>query len=235
MLAWMQGGSARRLLASCAIIAASNHYKMQRRKKVMRPLKVLRISLLSLMLGAYGAAQNAPSNTGQKQEPLQTRDSNRNSTPQRGGSEWLHREVRHELVMLSNLSVFDNLAYRIDGDKVTLLGQVSRPSLKSDAESVVKKVEGVASVDNQIEILPNSPSDDRLRLALYRSIFTDGVLYRYGIQAVPPIHLIVNNGHVTLEGVVSNENEKNLAYIKANSVPGIFSVTNNLQVENAAK
>jgi hyperosmotically inducible protein len=116
-----------------------------------------------------------------------------------------------------------------------LLGQVSRPSLKSDAESVVKKVEGVASVDNQIEILPNSPSDDRLRLALYRSIFTDGVLYRYGIQAVPPIHLIVNNGHVTLEGVVANENEKNLAYIKANSVPGIFSVTNNLQVENAAK
>jgi hyperosmotically inducible protein len=143
----------------------------------------------------------------------------------------LAKEIRHELVMLPYYNVFDNLAYKVDGRKVTLLGQVVRPTLKSDAERVVKSIEGVEAVDNQIEVLPLSPNDDRLRIALYRAIYGDPSFQRYGMQAVPPIHIIVKNGQVTLEGVVASEADKNLANIRANSVPGVFSVTNNLRVE----
>jgi len=142
------------------------------------------------------------------------------------------KEVRHELVMLPYYGVFDNLAYRVDGDTVTLLGQVTRPTLKSDAESVVKKIEGVEHVNNQIQVLPPSPNDDRIRLAVYRAIYGENGLFQYGLAAVPPIHIIVNGGRVALEGVVNNEGDKNLANLKANQVPGVFSVTNNLQVEN---
>jgi hyperosmotically inducible protein len=141
------------------------------------------------------------------------------------------KEVRHELVMLPYYSVFDNLAYRVDGSKVTLFGQVVRPTLKSDAGNVVKKIEGVTSVDNEIEVLPVSPNDDRLRLAVYRAVFSKPGLDRYSLGAVPPIHIIVKNGNVTLVGVVSNEMDKNLAGIAANGVSGVFKVTNDLQVE----
>ena len=141
------------------------------------------------------------------------------------------KEIRHELVMLPYYGVFDNLAYKVDGYTVTLLGQVSRPSLKDDAERAVKSIEGVERVNNQIQVLPTSPNDDRLRLAAYRTIYGHPALNRYAMQAVPPIHIIVNNGHVTLEGVVANEGDKNIANIQANSVPGVFSVTNNLRVE----
>lgn len=143
----------------------------------------------------------------------------------------LIKEVRHELVMLPYYGVFDNLSYRIDGSKVTLMGQVSRPTLKSDAERVVKDIEGVESVDNQIQVLPVSPNDDRIRLAVYRAIYGQASLNRYALQAVPPIHIIVNNGNVTLEGIVANESDRNIANIQANGVPGVFSVKNNLQVE----
>jgi hyperosmotically inducible protein len=143
------------------------------------------------------------------------------------------KEIRHELVMLPYYGVFDNLAYRVDGYKVTLMGQVTRPTLKSDAEAVVKDIEGVESVTNNIEVLPLSPNDDRLRLALYRSIYGQTALNRYALNAVPPIHIIVKNGNVTLEGVVANEGDKNIANIQANSVPGVFGVTNNLRVEGA--
>jgi len=143
----------------------------------------------------------------------------------------LAKEVRHELVMLPYYNVFDNLAFRIDGRKVTLLGQVVRPTLKSDAGNVVKSIEGVESVDNQIEVLPLSPNDDRIRMALYRAIYGQTTLQRYGLQAVPPIHIIVKNGQVTLEGVVANATDKNVANIQANGVSGVFSVTNNLRVE----
>ncbi len=144
--------------------------------------------------------------------------------------EKLYKEVRHQLVMLPWYSVFDNLAYQVDGDKVTLSGQVTRPVLKSDAEAAVKSIEGVASVVNNIEVLPPSPMDDQLRRALYRTIYGDAGLSRYSIQAVPSIHIVVKNGNATLEGVVDNEADKNLAGLRANQVPNVFSVKNNLVV-----
>jgi hyperosmotically inducible protein len=147
------------------------------------------------------------------------------------GTDRLTREVRHELVMLPYYGVFDNLAYRVDGSTVTLLGQVTRPTLKSDAGNVVKGIEGVTKVDNQIQVLPLSSMDDGLRIATYRAIFGKPGLDRYAMQAVPPIHIIVDNGKVTLEGVVSTEADKNQAGLFANGVPGVFSVTNNLRVE----
>jgi hyperosmotically inducible periplasmic protein len=146
-------------------------------------------------------------------------------------SEKLVKEVRHELVMLPYYNVFDNLAYRVDGSKVTLFGEVTTPTLKSDAERSVKRIEGVTAVDNQIEVLPLSPNDDRIRRAVYRAIFSKPGLDRYQLGAVPPIHIIVKNGNVTLVGVVSNEMDKNLAFIAANGVNGVFKVTNNLAVE----
>jgi hyperosmotically inducible protein len=145
------------------------------------------------------------------------------------------REVRHELVMLPYYGVFDNLSYRVDGGTVTLMGQVTRPTLKSDAGNVVKGVEGVERVDNQIQVLPLSSMDDGLRMAEYRAIYGHPGLDRYAMQAVPPIHIIVDNGKVTLEGVVANQADKDQAGIRANTVAGVFSVTNNLRVENQSK
>jgi hyperosmotically inducible protein len=145
-------------------------------------------------------------------------------------TERITREVRHELLMLPYFGVFDNIAYKVDGYNVTLLGQVSRPTLKSDAENVVKRIEGVEKVDNQIEVLPTSPNDDRLRLQLYRAIYGYAPLQKYALGVQKPIRIIVKNGNVTLEGVVDNETDKNLANIRAHGVSGVFSVTNNLQV-----
>jgi hyperosmotically inducible protein len=145
------------------------------------------------------------------------------------------REIRHELVMLPYYGVFDNLSFRVDGFNVTLMGQVTRPTLKSSAENVVKDVEGVQKVTNNIEVLPVSPNDDRLRLALYQTIYGHSALNRYALNAVPPIHIIVKNGNVTLEGVVANEMDKNVANAQANSVPGVFGVTNNLRVEGSSE
>jgi hyperosmotically inducible protein len=150
---------------------------------------------------------------------------------QTGLQDRLVKEVRHELVMLPYYGVFDNLAYRVDGGTVTLMGQVVRPTLKSDAENVVKRIEGVDKVVNQIEVLPLSPNDDRLRRAVYQKIYSfPSLSTKYGFQAVPPIHIIAKNGNVTLEGVVDSEADKNVAGIQANGVPGVFSVTNNLRV-----
>ena len=145
-------------------------------------------------------------------------------------TERITKEVRHELVMLPYLGVFDNLAYKVDGYNVTLMGQVTRPTLKSDAENVVKRIEGVEHVDNQIEVLPPSPMDDRIRRQLYRAIYGYPALQKYALGVQQPIRIIVKSGKVTLEGVVDNEGDKNIANIRANGVPGIFSVTNNLQV-----
>jgi hyperosmotically inducible protein len=146
---------------------------------------------------------------------------------------WLTNEVRHELVMLPWYSVFDNLEYKVDGSEVTLLGQVVNPALKFDAENAVKHIEGVTRVVNDIEILPPSPMDYRIRRAEYRAIFREPALERYAMGAVPPIHIVVKGGHVTLEGVVATQSDKDLANMRANLVPGIFSVTNNLRVESA--
>jgi hyperosmotically inducible protein len=144
--------------------------------------------------------------------------------------ERVQKEVRHELLMLPWLNVFDNLAYKVDGYNVTLLGQVTKPSLKSDAEAAVKKIEGVEKVDNQIEVLPTSPMDDQLRRSLYRAIYGYPVMQRYALPVVKPIRIIVKGGRVTLEGVVDNAGDKSIAGIRASGVRGVFSVTNNLVV-----
>ncbi|HLG96664.1 MAG TPA: BON domain-containing protein [Bryobacteraceae bacterium] len=143
----------------------------------------------------------------------------------------IEREVRHELLMLPYYSIFDNLAFRLDGGTVTLMGNVTRPVLKDDAERVVKRIEGVENVKNEIHVLPPSPFDDRIRFAAFRAIYGTTALNRYAHQAMPPIHIIVENGRITLEGMVANEFDRNLAYMKALGVHGAFSVTNNLKIE----
>lgn len=152
------------------------------------------------------------------------------------GVDRIVREVRHELVMLPYYGVFDNLSYKVDPDgTVTLLGQVARPVLKSDAENSVKHIEGVEKVVNNIEVLPTSGNDDRIRRAVYRAIYGNSVLSQYQLRAVPPIHIIVNNGHVSLEGVVARSMDKQVAGMQANGVSGVFSVSNNLRVEEEDK
>ena len=152
------------------------------------------------------------------------------SEPSARAVERLQKEVRHELLMLPYFGVFDNLTYKVSGYNVTLMGQVTRPTLKLDAERAVKGIEGVEHVDNQIEVLPTSPMDDNLRLRLYRAIYGYAPLEKYALGVQKPIRIIVKGGHVTLEGVVDNEADKNLAGIRANGVSDVFSVTNNLQV-----
>jgi hyperosmotically inducible protein len=143
----------------------------------------------------------------------------------------LTKEVRHELVTLPYYGVFDNLAYRVDGSKVTLFGQVRDPKLKSDAERAVKGIEGVSAVDSQIEVLPLSPADDRTRTAVYRAIYSRPSLQRYQLGAVPPIHIIVKNGDVTLEGFVANQMDKDVAGIAVKTVGSAHQVTNNLRTD----
>jgi hyperosmotically inducible periplasmic protein len=142
----------------------------------------------------------------------------------------IQKEVRHELLMLPYFGVFDYIAFQVKGDTVILQGEVTRPTLKSDAENVVKHIEGVQQVINNIEVLPPSPMDDQLRLALYRAIYGYPALEKYALGVQKPIRIIVKNGRVALEGVVDSETDKNLVTVRANSVPGIFSVTNNLRV-----
>ena len=143
----------------------------------------------------------------------------------------LVQEVRHQLVMLPYYTIFDDLAFRVNGSTVTLLGDVTNPVLKSDAENVVKRIEGVTQVINQINVLPLSPMDSQIRIAEFRAIYGDPQIGdRYGHQALPGIHIIVSNGHVKLEGAVANQGDKNLINIRANSVPNVFSVENDLQV-----
>lgn len=181
----------------------------------LRPLISLAVALSVLFLP--GALAAAPQNQAHQRNEKKLQEN-------------LVKEVRHQLLLLPYYSVFDNLLFKVDGDKVTLLGQVVRPTLKSDAENAIKSIEGVASVTNQIEVLPVSAMDDQLRRAVYRAVYGDTVLYRYGMSALPSIHIIVKNGNVTLEGVVDSESDKNLANLRSNGVPNVFSVTNNLTV-----
>lgn len=142
----------------------------------------------------------------------------------------IQKEVRHELLMLPYFGVFDNISFQVSGSTVTLFGQVTRPTLKSDAQNTLKHIEGVEQVDNKIEVLPPSPMDDQLRLSLYRSIYGFGPMEKYALGVQKPIRIIVKGGHVTLEGVVDNETDRSTANIRANSVSGVFDVKNNLQV-----
>jgi osmotically-inducible protein OsmY len=163
------------------------------------------------------------------------RQSGKNPPNEPVAHQTLVKEVRHQLLLLPYYSVFDILSYRVDGETVTLEGSVVRPTLKSDAESAVKSVEGVSKVVNNIHVLPLSPMDDQSRAALYRAIYGEPSLSRYAYSSVAAIHIIVSNGNVTLEGTVDNESDKNLAGIRANGVPNVFSVKNNLAVSPAAK
>ena len=140
--------------------------------------------------------------------------------------------VRHQLAMLPYYNVFDDLSFRVNDGVVTLYGEVTNPVLKDDAGRAVKHIEGVQRVDNQIEVLPLSPFDNRIRRAMFGAIYGYGPLQRYGWGPVPAIHIIVKDGHVTLEGVVSSEQDKQLAYLRANGVPSVFSVRNNLRVQS---
>jgi hyperosmotically inducible periplasmic protein len=158
--------------------------------------------------------------------PAATDQSSAEQTP-------LAKKVRKELVTLPWYGVFDNLAYQIDGPTVTLYGQVVQPSTRKDAERRVSKLAGVGRVVNRIEVLPLSPFDDEIRARTYRALFGwNSPLFRYGRGVNPSIHIVVNGGHVSLEGVVSNEGDRRLAYVLANGVSGVFSVTNNLRAEN---
>lgn len=185
---------------------------------MIRFVKTILLSMLALSILGVGITQA-------KQQ---------RSAPEKGTqryADWLKQEVRHQLLLLPWYTVFDNLQYSVNGYTVTLKGQVVNPSVKSDAEAAVKHIEGVEKVDNQIEVLPNSSMDNQIRFAEYRKIYSQPSLQRYGVGNLQSIHIIVKNGHVTLEGFVSSEADKNVAGLQANSVPNVFSVTNNLQVE----
>jgi len=149
---------------------------------------------------------------------------------QPGSQSYIEREVRHELLMLPYFTVFDNITYQVNGYNVVLSGQVVQPTLKDDAGRVVKHIEGVESVENHIEVLPLSPIDQGIRLRMFRAIYDFPALEKYSLGINKPIRIIVKGGHVTLEGVVDSEADKNMVTVRANAVPDVFSVTNNLQV-----
>jgi hyperosmotically inducible protein len=174
---------------------------------------------LILFLAAFTLTVASSISAGQKQQPTNAH---------------LIREVRHELVTLPYYGVFDWLQFEVRPDNtVVLRGQVIRPSTKSDAEARVREIEGVSRVVNEIEPLPPSPADDRLRVALYRTLYNySSPLFRYATQSVPSIHIIVNRGRATLKGVVDSKGDANLANIRARGVPGLFEIKNELTTES---
>jgi len=173
--------------------------------------KLMAVFGLAVLAGSVAAASAAP--------PLQQRTM---------------AKVRKELVTLPYYGVFDNLEYKVDGETVTLFGQVRNPTTRRDAERRVARIEGVDRVINQIEVLPVSSFDDTIRARTYRAVFRSGGLYRYAMGANPSLHIVVKNGHVTLEGVVSRKMDSQLAYMAARGVSGVFSVTNNLRVASGS-
>jgi hyperosmotically inducible protein len=145
----------------------------------------------------------------------------------------IEEQVRHELVTLPYYGVFDQLAFQVHGGTVTLTGKVTRPVLRSEAESVVRRISGVASVVNKIDVLPVSRFDDGIRLNALRAVYGNSALFRYAVAgAVAPIRIIVENGRLTLEGIVASETDRNVAGLAASGVAGVFSVTNNLRVQS---
>src|ERR1700690_868522 len=169
------------------------------------------LAVATLMIGAYTASAAATQNPPVNEQSL-------------------NKHVHHALVTSPWYGVFDNIEYQINGTKVILSGQVVLPVTKSDAEKAVRHAEGVTRVVDNIQVLPVSNFDDRIRRAEFRRIFSGDTLGRYAIGAAPSIHIIVNNGHVTLEGAVMNQMDSNIARIRANEVPGVFTVTNNLRI-----
>jgi len=185
-------------------------------------MRIISTAILAASLAVFSgggsaiAQQNAQSSIGQRATSSQN---------------LVSREVLHQLTMLPRYTIYDNLEYSVNGGHITLKGEVVNPVLKSDAEGAVKSVEGVESVDNQIQVLPLSPMDNDIRHAEYRAIYSQPNLQRYAEGALATIHIIVNNGHVTLEGAVANQADKDAAGIKGNTVPNVFSVTNDLKID----
>jgi hyperosmotically inducible periplasmic protein len=196
------------------------------KKRMIMACAVLAVALTSI---------SAPASPRQSQKGKKSRLESKSSREARESRDlnYLTREIRKELVTLPYFGVFDWLEGNVQPDgTVYLRGQVTRPTLRKDSQRRVEKVEGVSRVVNRIEVLPLSPNDDRLRRAVYRELFNpNSPLFRYGQQPVPPIHIIVRNGRLTLKGVVANEGDSNLANIKARGVPGLFEVRNELRVE----
>ncbi len=194
---------------------------------------IFRVAVFGAILPGALLAQSSSKAAPQQNKPkLETRAPGATTSPEAQAR--IAREVGHELVMIPQYGVFDNLQYKVDGSKVTLLGQVTQIVTKNNAEKAVKGIEGVEQVDNKIDVLPVYQSDNQIRLALYRAIYGQPSLQRYQLQAIPSIHIIVNNGHVTLEGAVLNKTDSQIAETQAKMLPGIFSVTNNLHVEQQA-
>lgn len=201
----------------------------EKRKKTMKAVFCSTLLLLTIIgvrttVSAQNSGSAAPANStsATQGQPLSP-----------ASLERISKEVRHELLLLPFYGVFDNLAYQVQNDgTVVLQGQVVRPTTKSDAENAVKHVEGVEKVVNNIEALPVSPNDDRVRRDVYRAIYGNSVLNQYALRAVPTIHIIVKNGNVTLEGAVARQMDKQIAEVQAKSVPGVFSVTDNIKVDN---
>jgi len=187
-------------------------------------LVVLAVAMTGFLLASAPSARGAQPDKAGFDSPVD-RD-----MPRMAG---LNEEVRHQLIMLPYYNVFDWLQAEVGPDGiVTVMGEVTRPTTKDDAVSRVAKLAGVTRVVDNIEVLPLSRMDDQLRLALYRSIFNyNSPLFSYATQSVPPIHIIVENGHATLKGVVMNQMDSQLAYMKASQVPGVFEVRNELKVE----
>jgi hyperosmotically inducible protein len=161
----------------------------------------------------------------------QTASTKKPSKPEEKYPSSLSREIHHQLIVLPFYSVFDSIAFTIDGKKVTLTGQVVRHTLKEHAEAAIKSIEGVESVVNRIEILPTSPADDDLRRAVYRAVYEDPTLARYAVPPIPSVHIIVKNGNVALEGSINSDADKNLAASRAGGVANVLSVKNNLVVQ----
>jgi hyperosmotically inducible periplasmic protein len=165
---------------------------------------------------------------------LPAAEAQRGSRPSPRFTQRVQKEVMHQILMLPYYDVFDAIGFKVEGYDVTLFGKVTRPSLKDDAGRVIKKIEGVEHVNNRIEVLPLSPMDDRTRAQVFRAIYGYPALQRYGVGSNRPIHIIVDRGHVTLEGSVDSQGDKNIANIQANGVPDVFSVTNNLTVVSSS-
>jgi hyperosmotically inducible periplasmic protein len=204
-------------------LKALGEQEMNNKTSWLRAVLIVMAAIMLISVPNLGTAQNKE-NQPQLESPAR-RDSQRMAA--------LKEEVRHQLVTLPYYSVFDWLEAEVTPDgAVTLVGEVTRPTTKDDAENRVKKLEGATRVVNNIEVLPVSTMDDQLRLALYRAIFRyDSPLFRYATQSVPPIHIIVKNGRVTLKGVVLSPMDSQLAYTAARNVPGTFEVKNELQAE----
>jgi len=188
---------------------------------------MLRLSVCLALLAGVCALRARPIVAGQVHAP-------KDPKPEAKAATNLAREIHHQLLLLPYYSVFDSISFALNGNKVTLTGQVVRPTLRANAEAAIKTIEGVETVVNQIEVLPASPSDDELRRAVYRAIFEDPTLAAYAVQAVPPIHIVVKNGNVSLEGWVNSAADKNLAGSRANAVAEALSVKNNLVVQPKA-